>query len=1802
MRYAYDAFSAGAFVTATGFLDVIRLPSGGFVVFTFTSAAGAIVPTVTTFGSDGEPTGDSATLTGAHSSHALIDVVMRPDGGFLAAFGISGAAYFRRYGPDGTLLQDKDGDTDIPVAPPVGASLASMETLSDGRVLAVFIQHSSGGSSIHRQMFSPDGVAVGAASVAVSGVAPAPGSLQSANAVALSNGGYLLEYVVNVSSNGQTRHVQAFAGDGSALGSPGAFERYSSSVTALSNGGFAVGYMEEVGSNDLLRVQLYGANGAVSGGPITVGLSVDNGYAHYQSLIELVAMPGGGFAVIKTSYDEERIVIQSFSAAGSATSAEVEISDPTGVDHRYPQATALSDGRIAVVWTSDVDDFSFPSAVGTRTNGVIISLPGVSDPYFTNGGDLMVGTSGGDTFFAFGTAFGAGDRVDAGGGSDTILVLDAGVLDAAAADLHSVETLQGSFGDDVIIVSQKVLDGVSTIDGNEGIDVLRVVDSVDLRPEVLSGIERIEAAGAGPIVVRVADAATATLVHAAPDQHVTVRAPSTTFDLQQRNALFANGVDVVHGANDILYYSDGSATAMLAEVRANTITANTQIQPVGATLASGGWVSVWSSMISGSYDVKMQLYGVDGAPVGGETLVHTATSGAQSQPAVAALAGGGFVVVYAGANTVHVRRFDADGVPLATQTTLFTASASSLIVEPSVTTLDNGSYVVAWQTTGYDGSGYGLALRMFAENGVALGSAVRINTTTFNDQAAASIAATEDGGFVAAWLTGSHLSAEVAFQRFSAAGARIGTETLASTTPFALGVPISAETPVALCALAGGGFVIGWSAPREHALREAVLRRFDADGQALGPEVVVNLQRQGDQTRVSLCALDDGGFVASWVSRTPDDPNYDHIFVQRFDASGAAVGEQFDTGRGVGASLVARPDGGFAVLVEMSDGVSTYRDIVVREFRALDHHVLTPGGDLVAGDGRATTIIGAPGDLGSQDQIDGGGGTDMLQLASSGRIDLTAPAMFANVERIVGASGDDIVVVSTARLADVEIIDGGEGTDTVETGDETLDLRGVTLLNVERVTSTRAVGTAYQVDSAATALLIDGGAGGWTEIDATSITLTEAQIANILANGVNLVRDASGAYGVVTPRPDVIAAVEGAPVVFNVFADNGFGPDLGGAGLEIAAVNGLPISVGETIWPVSDISHGGWLTYLGGGSFSFDLSVFDYTPAPGSGASNIVAHLGFYYTLAGGDTTSVRVDFTGADSNDFLLGASGVADTLRGGLYDDVYNIDESGDRVIERDGEGHDTVQSSVSFSLAGQFIEALHLLGDGAINGTGNALDNALHGNSNANTLLGLGGDDNLDGYLGADRLEGGEGSDSYFIRDSAARVIEANVAGYDTVHSSVSFSLAGQFIEALVLVGSSALNGTGNALDNAITGNDGANTLLGLGGADVLDGGSGADRMEGGEGSDTYYVDSTGDRVIEANVAGYDTVHSWVSFAFGSQHLERLYLNSGAGAISGTGNGLANAITGNESANTLLGLGGDDILDGGAGGDRMEGGEGSDTYYVDHSGDRVIEADVAGLDTVNSAVSFSLAGQFIEKLVLTGEAAINGTGNSQANTIIGNGAANTINGGGGADRMEGGAGDDVYVVDDLGDRVVEANVAGFDTVNSAVSFSLAGQFIEKLALTGTAAINGTGNSQANTLVGNAAANTLNGLAGDDRLDGGRGSDILTGGAGADVFVFSAALVGGEVDSITDFVVVDDTIELSRSTFAGLALGTLATGAFNAGTAATEADDRLVYHAATGRLFFDQDGLGGSAAVHFATLSPNLGGLSGLDFVVVG
>ena len=604
--------------------------------------------------------------------------------------------------------------------------------------------------------------------------------------------------------------------------------------------------------------------------------------------------------------------------------------------------------------------------------------------------------------------------------------------------------------------------------------------------------------------------------------------------------------------------------------------------------------------------------------------------------------------------------------------------------------------------------------------------------------------------------------------------------------------------------------------------------------------------------------------------------------------------------------------------------------------------------------------------------------------------------------------------------------------------------------------------------------------------------------------------------------------------------------------------------------------------------------------------------------LGGNDT------LTGNVGDDVLDGGTG-NDIMRGGSGADVYIVDSALDDVDEAGNGTVDRVEASVSWSLAPDlFVENLTLTGVGNINATGNALNNILIGNA---------GNNDLNGGIGADTMEGKAGNDSYHVDNVGDVVVEAVGGGTDWVYSTVTHTLSAN-VENLDLDGAGAINGTGNVLANIMYGNDANNVLNGMGGVDT---------MTGWQGNDSYYVDSSLDLAIEGAGAGIDKVFSSTTNYTLGANIENMLLVTqffAPSGVNGTGNGLANTMEGNLLGNQLNGMGGNDVIfgyggndtiDGGTGNDSMFGGTGNDVFVVDSTSDSVTEFFGEGTDQVNASASFTIVDIDVENLTLTGAANISGTGNAVNNVITGNSGNNTLNGLGGVDTMSGGAGNDTYIVDNAGDTVVEAANAGSDWIYSSVTETLAVN-VENLLLTGAAAINGTGNTLANSLYGNSAANVLTGLAGDDLIIGQGGNDTLQGGTGADViyggigndvlraadnlpgddlaedrFVFNTALNGfTNVDSIdrSNFTQgggegVDDQIELDNFIFtnlfstAGTNTGTLGASYYFEGTSSGNGltDSVGIYNnTTTGELFYNPSfGVAGDSTL-FADV--NVGG----------
>ncbi len=252
----------------------------------------------------------------------------------------------------------------------------------------------------------------------------------------------------------------------------------------------------------------------------------------------------------------------------------------------------------------------------------------------------------------------------------------------------------------------------------------------------------------------------------------------------------------------------------------------------------------------------------------------------------------------------------------------------------------------------------------------------------------------------------------------------------------------------------------------------------------------------------------------------------------------------------------------------------------------------------------------------------------------------------------------------------------------------------------------------------------------------------------------------------------------------------------------------------------------------------------------------------------------------GTRRDDVLYGSLG-HNIFYGGLGNDTFIVNNRNDQIVERYGEGTDTVYTHTTYTLP-NYVENLTMTGHDNIFGFGNNSDNVLIGNSGNNRLSAGRGNDVLYGGAGNDLLLAGDDDDKLY-------------------------------------------GGDGNDILRGDHGND---YLEGNEGDDVLDGGIGADVMRGGNGNDTYYVDSPNDVVIEEANGGIDTVYTGMTYRLPT-HVENLTL-TGSGNYFGFGNHSDNVLIGNSGNNRLIGGRGNDVLRGEAGYDLLLAGDGDDKLY--------------------------------------------------------------------------------------------------------------------------------------------------------------------------------------------------------------------------------------------------------------------------------
>lgn len=866
------------------------------------------------------------------------------------------------------------------------------------------------------------------------------------------------------------------------------------------------------------------------------------------------------------------------------------------------------------------------------------------------------------------------------------------------------------------------------------------------------------------------------------------------------------------------------------------------------------------------------------------------------------------------------------------------------------------------------------------------------------------------------------------------------------------------------------------------------------------------------------------------------------------------------------------------------------------------------GNDTLTGGDKNETFFVAS--AGGNKTINGGGGTDIYRYGVNGAITID---LVAGTAVKAGGGTDSLTAIENASGSggnDSIAGDGNNNTLAGDVGNDTLD-----------------------------------GRGGYDTADYTFFTNT-AQSAGIVGNlNTGVVTDSWG-------NADQLISIE--QLTGTNFADDLTGLQItdptasGGSESNLRGLRGNDTLRAPTVDSTVDADYradpGGVRVNLSAAAAVLGgVSLLAGTARDGFGDTDTLVNIQIVIGSNSGDIIlgGDRADHLyGQNGNDTLIGGAG-DDTLAGGAGVDSYDGGDGFDLIVfsPRNANEDQPTTGAVASLLTGLIANDGYGNAEAIVGGAANSIE-MLIGTSFADDLTGRANTSpNPFGGVGPGYLRGGQGNDSLRAavadsRNVAAdylRDADANADGFGVTVNLVSQTATDGWggTDSLFNIGAAR----GSAFADSLVGNGDNNWFRGREGADTILGGNGIDFIS--------YSDSN--LGVLVNLLAGTAQDGWgstdsisgIEQASGSEVAgDTLLGDTVANAFSGYGGD--DSLSGWVGNDTLLAHDGADTLDGGKGSDSMVGGVGNDRYIVDAAGDTVVESPGGGIDTVQSSVSWTL-GDEVEALVLTGRAR-NGTGNTLDNSITGSAGRNsldgdagadtldggdgsdTLDGGSGADSMAGGLGNDVYIVDDVGDVILELAGGGVDLVRTSIPIFTIAAELEELALL-AGGVNGTGNAANNVITGNTADNVLSGLGGrdeliggtgndtlqgddgNDTLEGGAGRDSLEGAAGRDLFRWAQASHGR--DTIASYDAALDDLGFSAAGFgAGLVAGVALTAAqFESNTTglASTGDVRFVFNTATKVLSFDADGSGAGAASTIVTLTVLTGTLGVADVIIL-
>lgn len=1181
-----------------------------------------------------------------------------------------------------------------------------------------------------------------------------------------------------------------------------------------------------------------------------------------------------------------------------------------------------------------------------------------------------------------------------------------------------------------------------------------------------------------------------------------------------------------------------------------------------AALTGGGFVFSWIDYAAGTKtpQLKIQIYDAAGAPSGTPILGSTASiSSVTWVPTVTGLAGGGFVVVHEGngAGELAGRIFDSAGQPVGPELQL---SSSPFVSDrtPILAALPSGGFAMAWGTVG---AGYDIQIRLFDSAGAPLGPEIAVAATSAME-VVPQLTVLSNGGLVVTWNEKTAAGWDIRARVFDSAGNPTADSFLVGPSG------ITNSQAASVSALANGEFAIAWPGSGGLDIWASAIKAqvFDSAGQKIGDEVTLNSAKAGYQFAPQLSTLADGSLAAVWMSR--DLPFPAPILglrvkildlVQVSEASGGSGADNF-TGtavpndyQGLGGNDFIDGGAGDDVLLG-GDGLDTVRG-------GAGDDRLDGGGDAdtLDGGGGDDLVVGGTGDdvlrythsdsaQGGFDRLEGGAGNDRFEVATTGN-------WTSSGAQLIGGDGDDLFDINWdgpgPSYYDAGIIlDAGPGNDRIEL--KTVNTMAKITLGAGADTVALMTPSyyysyydIYTFGNGGGLDLSDfqPGAGGdrieiqrWIE-RYLAYSSWDGETSPIAAGFMKLEQQGADTVLLIRSRLEydfsrliIFRNVQAS--AFTAYNLDGIPPD--GSPIPPVVLTGSDAGerldggiAGDTL----DGRGGNDQIYGWGGADTLRGGAGD-DQIYGLGGNDLLEGEDGLDILDGGEGDDTlrggfgNDDLRGNNGNDYLDGGPG-ADYMDGGSGDDVYVVDNPGDRIAyEYDyfGYGNDEVRTTLaSYALPtgpDANFEKLTAGDDNPHELTGNEIGNLITGGAGADKLNGLGGNDLLDGRGGADVLKGGTGNDVYLVGDATDVIIELVGEGGDEVRTTLTTYTLPANVDFLTYVGTSTAQ-------TYLRGNSEGNLIVGGAGVDVIDlRDGGNDFASGGAGND--------------------------GFLFGAA------LSSGDGADGGAGTNDQVILQGDYSALTVLPqylLVNSEVLSLLSGSDTVFGGPGTDLFSYNL---KTVDANVAAgarltVDFTNLVVG--------ENVTFDGSAETDG--------------AFTVGGGKGVDHLTGGAGADLFLFRDEGrygasdtvdggagtdELALRGNYSGGNAIvfqaatmvnievisilsgNSSWWGPVVGNFsydlkmhdnnvpsgkrlvVDAGQLTSGEVLKFDGSAESDgffVIAGGAAADTIIGGAGNDTLIGNRGADMLTGGLGSDSFRYRSVSesTAAAPDHILDF-----------------------------------------------------------------------------------